>query len=381
MGSLSLLLPLLQIRLQDFRPREENPFVSTVALICLGVLIVILIVVSVIRNGVGGTGLSGGQGKKSSSSLPRQFSIFKIRKAANQYGLDKDQLKLLEYVFRNEGVSDPLAVMANAASLDRVFKRAYRSIEKRASSEEELQNFLTVLFSIRNIVELYQNNTPVSSSTRQIPENMAAVLTNQKQETFAVKVLSSKGDHLIVDCPRNSLGTPVKFPPGQKITLSFFTKSSKGFSFETRVLGTVDTPKGFALQLVHSNKVNKSMIQRRFKRQDASISTDFYMVHIHEIKNGRKIQKKMIAAPQRYRGTITNISLGGCALKTGSNIQAGTRLKITFEKDEISVSALGLVLRTNRSGAAAITLHTKFLKVPQRGQNAISAMVFEYDAD
>jgi c-di-GMP-binding flagellar brake protein YcgR len=340
---------------------------------------VILIVVNIIRNGIGSTGLSG-QKKKSSGNAPRNFSVFKIRKVANTYGLNKDQVKLLEYVFRNEGVSDPIAVMANPASLDRFFRRAYRSIEKRASSEDELQNFLTVLFSIRNIVETSQNTNPVSTSTRQISEGTSAVLTSSKQDTFPVKVLSSKGDNLLVDCPRNTLGTPIRLSHGQKVKLSFFTKSSKGFSFDTNVVGTVDTPKGLALQLSHSNKVNKSLIQRKFKRQDVSFSTYFFMVQIQDIKVGRKTEKKMVVAPQRYKGSIQNISLGGCALKTGSIIQAGTRLKITFENDnDVKISALGLVLRTNRSGAAAITLHIKFLKVPRRSQNAISAMVFEYD--
>jgi c-di-GMP-binding flagellar brake protein YcgR len=303
-----------------------------------------------------------------------------MRKVASIYGLNKDQVKLLEYIFRNEGVSDPITVMENTASLDRFFRRAYKAIEKRASSEDELQNFLTVLFSIRNIVETSQNTAPVSTSTRQISEGTSAVITSPKKETYPVKVLSSKGDNLLVDCPRNTLGTPIRLSTGQRITLSFFTNSSKGFSFDTKVVGTVDTPKGLALQLSHSTKVNKSLIQRRFKRQDVSISSNFFMVYMQDVKSGRKTEKKMTVAPQRYRGTIQNISLGGCALKTGSIIQAGTRLKITFENDDgVKIAALGLVLRTNRSGVAAITLHIKFLKVPRRSQNAICAMVFEYD--
>jgi c-di-GMP-binding flagellar brake protein YcgR len=346
-----------------------------VLLIGFGAFIVILIIVNIIRSRIGKSGF-GGQ----NSHAPRRFSIFKISKVKKLYDLDKDQVKLLEYIFRNEGISDPIAFMSNVSSVDRVFKKTYKTIEKRSTSEAELQNFLTVLFSVRNIVELTQGDTPISSSTRQISENMAAVLTNQKQETFPVKVLSSKGNNILVNCPCNALGTPLKFSAGQKVTLSFFTKSSKGFSFNTNIVGTVDTAKGFALQLAHSNKVNKSLVQRRFKRQDVSMSSDFFMVNIHEVRKGWKKEKKMIVAPQKYRGTITNISLGGCALKTGTLIQAGTRLKISFENDDgLSISALGLVLRVNRSGAASITLHIKFLKVPRRSQNAICAMVFEYD--
>ncbi len=386
MGYVNLPLPLLQRSTDWFQDnlwfKEENPVVSTIFLICLGAAIVILVVVNIIRNGIGATGLSGGKGKRTGTTTPRRFSIFKIYKVANTYGLDKDQTKLLEYIFRNDGVSDPVHVMANVSILDKHFKRAYRSIEKRASSDEELQNFLSILFSIRNTVELTQRTNPVSGSTRQVSENMAAVLTTPKGETFPVKVLSSKGDNLLVDCPRNTLGTPIRLSPGQRVMLAFFTKSSKGFSFDTRVVGTVDTPRGLALQLAHTNKVNNSMIQRRFKRRDMAINCDFFMVNLQDEKVGRKIERKMVVSPQRFKGTITNISLGGCAIKTGSAIQAGTRLKITFESmDGQKVAALGQVLRTNRSGTAAITLHIKFLKVPRKSQNAINVMVFEYDQD
>lgn len=379
MGTLNFPLPLLQVQLQDFRPREADPFFSMVFAISFGVFILIIIVVSIIRNGIGATGLSG-QRTKSASSTRRQYSIFKMRKTAKSYRLDRDQVKLLEYIFRNEGVADPEAVMTKPSSLDRLFKRAYQSIEKRAASEEELQNFLSVLFSIRNVVELAEGRTPATASTRQVLENTSAMITNAKQENFPVTVLSSKGDNLLVECPRNTIGTPIRFGSGQKVRIAFFTNSSKGVSFETKVVGTVDTPKGLALSLAHSNQTNNSMVQRRFKRLDVSIPTEFFMVHIQDIKVGRKTQKKMTVAPQRYRGTIQNISLGGCALKTGSNIQAGSRLKITFENDDgLKIAALGLVLRTNRSGAAAMTLHIKFLKVPRKSQNAINAMVFEYD--
>ena len=124
------------------------------------------------------------------------------------------------------------------------------------------------------------------------------------------------------------------------------------------------------------------MVQRRFKRKQVALSCEFWLVQIQEIKSGRKSEKKMVVSPQKYRGTIMDISIGGCALKTGSTIQAGSRLKIAFENiDGQRIAALGQVIRTNRSGGTGIILHTKFLKIPQRGQNAINAMVFEYDQD
>ncbi|QQO07530.1 PilZ domain-containing protein [Breznakiella homolactica] len=364
--------------------KEEDPVVSTIFLVTLAVIIIAVIVINIVRNGIGAgpKGSGSGGGGKSSGSSTRNFSIFQMRKVASFYGLDKDQTKLLEYVFKNDGVSNPETVMQNVPSLDRHFKRAYKSIEKSGESEQEVQDFLTLLFSIRNTVEAAQpDKSAAAGPARRISENMAAVLSTAKGATYPVRVISSKGNQLLVDCPRNSLGTPVKFARGSKITLSFFTNLSKGFSIESRVQDVLETPQGLALELAHSSKA-MALTKRRFKRKEVTISCYFSIVHIEEIKRGRKTERKMSVDPRRSMGTILDISAGGCAVKTTSVVPVGSRIKITFENSEgRSLAALGQVLRTNRSGGLGIIMHIKFIKITRKSLNAVNAMVFGYDQD
>jgi hypothetical protein len=61
-----------------------------------------------------------------SSATPRRFSGFAMRKVANSYGLNKTQSKLLENVFRSDGVTDPQAVIESPPLLDKHFRRAYK---------------------------------------------------------------------------------------------------------------------------------------------------------------------------------------------------------------------------------------------------------------
>jgi hypothetical protein len=66
-------------------------------------------------------------------------------------------------------------------------------------------------------------------------------------------------------------------------------------------------------------------------------------------------------------------------MKTISSIQVGSRLKIDIDySNELLISCLGQVLRTNRKGLAGTILHIKFLKVPRKALNAINALVFGY---
>jgi c-di-GMP-binding flagellar brake protein YcgR len=123
------------------------------------------------------------------------------------------------------------------------------------------------------------------------------------------------------------------------------------------------------------------MTQRRFRRRQVSHSCDYFLVRLEDLKN--KKPPKMVVDPRRMTGTATDISIGGCAIKTQSSIPAGSRLKIEFDYSQsaLPLAVLGQVLRINRSGMANTIMHIKFLKVPRRTMNAINSMVFEYGDD
>jgi hypothetical protein len=361
--------------LQDIQYfKEDNPVEAMILFIGIGAIILISVVAHLIRNRVNPAGVGRG---KSAAVTPRRFNAFTLHRIASTYGLDKDQTHLLEFVFRNDAVDDPERVMRNSVLLDRHFKRAYKAIQRSAETEEDAQQRLIRLFSLRNIIEA----TPVSDgtvSTTQLAENTAAVLSTGK-DSYPVKVISSKGDSVVVGVPRNALGTPVRLTNGARVTLSFFTKSSKGFAFDSRVLGTIDTTYGPGLQLAHSGKA-KALSQRRYRRKQISSSCVFYFVFMDNEKGGRKKEPKLMVDNRRFTGTILDISIGGCSIKTSAPVQVGSRLKIDINySDDSMITVLGQALRTNRSGAIGTIVHIKFLKVPRRAFNNINALVFGYD--
>jgi hypothetical protein len=355
--------------------KEDDPVAATILLSLVGAAIVIGLVVSFVRNGVKGVGV----GKGRTAVTPRKFNAFTLRRIASSYGLDKDQSRLLEFVFRNDSVSDPERVMKNPTLLDKHFKRAYKVIERNAETEEEAQQRMVRLFSLRNTIEASAGGAR-ATSTNQLAENTAAVLSTGK-ESYPVRVSSAKGESVVIENPRNALGTPVRIPKGTKVTLSFFTKSSKGFAFESRVLGAAETSHGPGLQLSHSGKA-KPLAQRRYRRKQVTASCVFYFVFVENAKSGRKKVPKLVVDTRRLVGTIQDVSIGGCSLKTSAPVQVGSRLKIDIDyTDDSMITVLGQALRINRSGAVGTIIHIKFLKVPRRAFNNINALVFGYDED
>jgi c-di-GMP-binding flagellar brake protein YcgR len=351
--------------------KEDDPMGATILLIGLGGIVLIVIVVNLLKNGLSFGGKKGAQ---------RHFSMFALRRAVKPYGLNHDQLKVLEYVFKSNGVTDPAHVLGLPTALDKHFKRAYRQIEKSANTEEEAQQRLALLFSVRNIIDVTQNTSAQTPTTQQLAANQAAVLT-ANQESYSVKVLSVKGDGILVDCPRNAIGTLIRFPRGTRVTLAFFTKTNKGFSFNSQVLGVTDTPFGPALQLSHAGRP-KAMTQRRFRRRQSVLACGYYFVKVEDAKN-KKEGPRMVVDARRYTGSVVDVSVGGCAIKTSTSVPVGSRLKIEFEysRSVLPVAVLGQVLRINRGGIGSTIIHIKFLKVPRKAMNAINTIVFEYGDD
>ena len=207
-------------------------------------VIIVLIIVNAVKKKYNVPALTGAS---AAASGPRRFSGFTLHRLAGDIGLDRDQTKMLDFVFKSGGVVDPEQTLNSPALLDQYFKRAYRLIERGFDNEEKAQERLSVLFSTRNVLESSSEGGNISS-TRQVPDNSSSVLGVDGQ-SYPVRVHSGKGEHLLVECPKTTMGSPVKPARGSKATLSFFTKSNKGFSFESRILGYTESKHGPILQL------------------------------------------------------------------------------------------------------------------------------------
>ena len=310
----------------------------------------------------------------SPGSSNKRLGYFTLLNIRRNYGLNKEQGKLLEYVFRYNGVTDAESALQNPQSLDRHFKRAYSQILVSSITDEIAQQKLLKLFSLRNIIEANPDTSSVS------PGNLAvdtpAILSLGK-ENYPVKVLSSRGQNIVTNIPKNALGTPIRMQRGTRIALSFFTKSSSGFSYDGTVVGTVNTDFGAGVQISYGGRP-KPLVKRKYRRREIRERCEFSFVNVQEIGKGRKKITKLVVAPKKFLGNISDISVGGCAMRVSTAVPAGARLRINILDDDVNpISILGQVLRSNRSGMSII-IHVRFLKVPRRAYNSINTLVFGF---
>jgi len=362
---------LLQIDLGDLRLPSRGSAYVIFFLLGIGAVIILLLLLNYLKNSNKVEALNkttvGEEGQ-------RKFSIFTFRRIVANLGLDKDQTNMLEFVLKCDNVTDLVRTFESPMLLDKHFKKAFRIIERTSISNDEMNNRLSVLFATRNIIDNKANSVS-TTSTREIPENTAAVLA-VGDVNYPIRVISSKGDSLIVENPLSSTGEALDLQKGSLVTVSFFPEPNKGFAVDSRVLGTTETIDGHhVLQLVHSGQIKK-LSKRRFRRRQTVITTAFYFVYVENGKNKKDMQ--MTVDKRRFAGNIMDISIGGCSVKTAVPVNSGQKLKIEFTREDDSIiAALGEVLKTSRAGTDTI-MNIKFLKVPRKSLNTINAMVYEY---
>jgi c-di-GMP-binding flagellar brake protein YcgR len=330
-----------------------------IALSVLAAFIIFIVIINSVKKTPGGK--SGG-----GSGLSNFFAVYRI---ARDTGMNYEQRKMMSYAFKIDAATDPEKSVATPDLLDRHFRRAYRAIEQNSRSPKDALHGHAVLFSTRNLLE----NSLIGgvSSTRQLREDTTLSIGYGK-DRLNVNVLSSKAEQLTVDTPKNILGSLIKIPKGTKVTVMFFTKNNKGFSFESRVAGFSTLHGRPTMLLLHSNRL-KFLSQRRYRRRHSALACYIHVVYVEG--SGKK--QRLVVDKRRMNGTINDISVGGCSIKTTAPVKVGARLKIEFSQGDDDVAALGQDLRTNRTGINTV-IHVKFIRITQKSMNLINAFVYEY---
>jgi c-di-GMP-binding flagellar brake protein YcgR len=370
---MELSLNLLQNNVQYFK--EDDPLGATIILISLMAVVGLVFIVNLAKNGIGSSGLNRG-----SRTGAQSFSSFALFRLARYYHLNRKQTKILGEVFKINGVTDLSRVMKDPGLLDRCFKRTYKTISRTAENEEVAQQKITQLFSLRNVLETLQGQEGLIDSTTQLAESTMAIL-NTSEESYPLEVVSSKGENLVLEYPRSTRSAPLQLEKGTRVTLSVFTQSGPGVSFDTRVIEINTASNGAKLELAHSSQVRYTA-RRKFRRKDISVQCFYYPVRIEETRFRFKKTQKMIVSSKKNTGVSMNISIGGCAMRASVPGPIGSQLKIEINYPrERGLAVLGQVLRINQSGSTGTVMHIKFLKVPRRTWNVINAVVFDYHDD
>jgi hypothetical protein len=123
---------------------------------------------------------------------------------------------------------------------------------------------------------------------------------------------------------------------------------------------------------------NEENVLHKFRRKQTDTKCVFYLVIKKEARIKSRMKEKLVLADTpMYRGTLLNVSQGGCAILTEQSIKAGSFLKIEFKINDTLVMALGSVQRLNMDGSNRVC-HIKFLKLSKNSIITLNSFIFGY---
>jgi len=113
--------------------RETSPKEVITLIVTFAAIFGVILIINLIRKSstpAAGSGGGGGAVKTASGGGGGFFAMLAVHKMARNIGLNGEQIKMLDFVFKTDQVLEPEKSFVTPALLDRHFRRAYRVIQQ-----------------------------------------------------------------------------------------------------------------------------------------------------------------------------------------------------------------------------------------------------------
>ena len=261
------------------------------------------------------------------------------------------------------------------------FKEYYYKIKNQNISAEDLNLFFELNFTLEKI----SATTKSLLSTKQFPlESVVFYLTHQSEQ-FPFYVKANTNDYLALEIPKFMYENPNLKPPVLE-RLRFITKAQNGmtYHFTSRAMRYQTNPDGKIYLIVKHSEDLVNQAHRNSKREFLDTECLFSPAHlVHTLENEKKTkhnrEEDFIVRPKEYEGRITNISSGGCCIKTTLPIKEKQYLSLRVPSLDLHEHMIGIIRKTRKLIDNSYNLHIQFLKISLESKNRINTIAFKYE--
>ena len=261
------------------------------------------------------------------------------------------------------------------------FKQYYYKIKQQNISAEDLDLFFELDFTLEKISAA----TKGLLSTKQFPIESVVFYLTQQSEQFPFYVKANTPDFLALEIPKFMYDNPNLKPPVLE-RLRFITKAQNGmtYHFTSRAMRYQTNPDGKINLIVKHSEDLVNQAHRNSKREFLDTECLFSPAHlVHTLENEKKKnhnkEEDFVVRPKEYEGRITNISSGGCCIKTTLPIKEKQYLSLRVPSLELHEHMIGIIRKTRKLIDNSYNLHIQFLKISLESKNRINAYAFKYE--
>ncbi len=272
-------------------------------------------------------------------------------------------------------------LIREAEKLEELFRKYYFLIKENGASQQDINTLFELTFTVEKISASTKNLL----STKQLPIESVVFYLTHESEQFPLYVKINNNDFVALEVPKFLVERPNIKPPLLE-RLRFITKAQNGmtYHFTSRAMRYQNNPDGKIYLIIAHSEDLINQAHRNSKRE--SIDTDclFSPARIarkEEIdkKALKKNEDQYVIAQKEYKGKLTNISSGGCCIKTNLPIKEKQYLSIRIPSLDIDQHIIGIIRRTRQLLDNTYNLHIQFLKIDLASKNRINAYAFKYE--
>ncbi len=261
------------------------------------------------------------------------------------------------------------------------FREYYFLMKDHGATAEEIDLFFNLNFTLEKISAA----TKTLLSTKQFPlESIVFYLTHESEQCpFYVK--ANTADFISLEIPKFMYENPNLKPPLLE-RLRFITKAQNGmtYHFTSRAMRYQTNPDGKVMLIVKHSEDLANQAHRNSKREFLDTECLFSPAHlVHTLENEKKKnhnkEEDFVVRPKEYEGRLTNISSGGCCIKTNLPIKEKQYLSVIVPSLELHEHIIGIIRKTRKLIDNSYNLHIQFLKISLESKNRINSYAFKYE--
>lgn len=313
--------------------------------------------------------------------LERPTTIKDIKKFSEENRLTPTMSNMLWNMCRTLKVPNITYLIRESETLAELFRKYYFYMKENGASVEDID----ILFNLTFTVEKISAATKNLLSTKQLPLESVVFYLTHESEQFPFYVKINNNDFVALEVPKFLVERPNLKPPLLE-RLRFITKTQNGmtYHFTSRAMRYQNNPDGKIYLIIAHSEDLLNQAHRNSKRE--SIDADCIFTPARLARNDEKTKKAQkegdevyIVAEKEYKGKVTNISSGGCCIKTNLPIKEKQYLSLRIPSLDIDDHIIGIIRRTRQLLDNTYNLHIQFLHIELESKNRINAYAFKYE--
>ncbi len=313
--------------------------------------------------------------------LSRVTTLKDVKKFIADNRLSQPEEDMLWYMCRTQKLPNINYYIKNPEPLFEKFNDFYNYLKQNGASQEDINTFFILNFNVEKISAATKN---LLSTKQLVPESVVFYLTHESEQCpFYVK--NNTQDFLALEIPKFMYDNEKLRPPLLE-RLRFITKAQNGmtYHFTSRAMRYQTNPDGKVYIIIAHSEDLLNQAHRNSKRESIDAECIFSPARLaRPEETSKKAQKnndeEYIIAQKEYPGKVTNISSGGCCIKTSLPIKEKQYLTIRIPSMNLDEHIIGIIRKTRQLQDTSFNLHIQFLRIDLESKNRINAYAFKYE--